>query len=84
MSRHPLTTTLALLLAAAQACKPWDFEFRVAEIIERLIDIGTWPDEKKADLYALLVESVEADDKLSTIETKVARALTKNEENFRG
>lgn len=80
---HPLTTTLTLLLAAAQA-KPHEFEYRVSEVIEQLVDIAGWSDERKADLYALLVESVNSDDKLHVIDKKVEQALAKNEEHFRG
>lgn len=78
-----LTTTLSLLLVAAQA-KPDDFEYRVAEIIQNLMDISGWTDERKADLYALIAESVQADDGMLTIEKKVHTALQKNEAHFYG
>lgn len=79
--RHALTTTLSLLLVAAQA-KVDQFEYRVYEIIERLIDIAEWTDERRADLYSLLVESVQSDDKMLVIERKVAEALDSNERRF--
>lgn len=79
--RHPLTTTLTCLLVAAQA-KPEDFEYRVYQILERLIDIADWKDEKRADLYALLAESVLADDSMLVIEQKVIEALDKNARRF--
>ncbi len=79
-----LTTTLSLLLVAAQVCKPEDYEYRTAEIIENLMDISGWPDQRKADLYALLVESIEVDDGMLTIEKKVHAALQKNEAHFYG
>jgi len=81
--RHHLTTTLTLLLVAAQA-KSHEFDYRIHEIINRLVDIVGWTDERRADLYALLAESVEADDPMHVIDRKVADALTKNEEHFRG
>lgn len=81
---HRLTTTLSLLLCAAQACKPERFEYRTAEVIEHLVDLHGWSDERKADLYALLVESIEVDDKMLVIERKVNDALIKNEARFRG
>lgn len=80
---HNLTTTLTLLLVAAQR-KAGDFEYRVHEVIKNLLDLAGWADDRKADLYALLVESVEPDDKMITIERKVHAALHKNEKNFYG
>lgn len=78
-----LTTTLSLLMVAAQA-KPDDFEYRIAEIIQNLFDIQGWTDERKADLYALLADSVKADDTMLAIEKKVQTALHKNEAHFYG
>lgn len=75
---HRLTTTITLLLVAAQKTVK-DFEYRVYEIIQRLLDLSGWSDEKRADLYARLVESVGTDDKMLTIEKKVDTALWKNE-----
>lgn len=78
-----LTTTLSLLMVAAQA-KPDDFEYRIAEIIQNLFDIQGWTGERKADLYALLADSVKADDTMLAIEKKVQTALHKNEAHFYG
>lgn len=79
-----LTTTLSLLLLAAQRCKPEDYEYRIAEIIQNLMDIRAWTDERRADLYALLTESITVDDGMLAIEKKVNAALQKNEAHFYG
>lgn len=78
-----LTTTLSLLIVAAQA-KPSDFEWRIAEIMENLMDISGWTDDRKADLYALIAESVLATDTMLVIEKKVHAAIQKNEAHFYG
>lgn len=79
--RHPLTTTLTLLLVAQQRHAD-RFEDSVADVIEHLVDLSGWPDEKKADLYALLVESVTDDMKLAQVEKAVAAALDTNHKRF--
>jgi hypothetical protein len=78
-----LTTTLTLLLVAAQS-KAHEFEYRVHEIINELVDIKGWSDERKADLYAMLAETVQADDRMIDIEKKVHAALQKNEARYYG
>jgi alpha-L-fucosidase len=78
MMRNSLITTITLLLVAAQRGTSEDYGYRVAEVIERLMDIGDWTDERKADLYALLAESVFVDDTMYAIETKVTQALQLN------
>lgn len=78
-----LTTTLSLLLMAAQA-KAHEFEYRVHEVIKNLMDLMDWSDERRADLYALLVESVTPEDGMLAVEQKVSRALVKNTERFYG
>lgn len=77
--RHPLTTTLALLLAANQR-NTADFDYAIHDIIAHLTDLAAWSDEKKADLYARLAESVTKDDRLVDIERKVSFALWQNEQ----
>lgn len=79
--RHPLTTTLALLLCAAQK-EPCKFEYEAHTVLTNLVDMADWPDEKKADLYALIVESVKADDKLTQIDRKVAYCLHLNGQRY--
>lgn len=82
---HPLTTTLTLLLVAEQM-RPGrgegDFEYDVHDVIERLVDLADWSDYRKADLYALLVESIEETDSMIVMQKKVAAALRLNHGRF--
>jgi len=78
--RHPLCTTLALLLAANQH-NASEFDYAIHEIIAHLTDLADWSDEKKADLYARLAESVTKDDRLVDIERKVSFALWQNDQH---
>lgn len=78
-----LTTTLATLLQGCQA-KPSSFEYRIYQVIDQLIDLQGWNDERRGDLYALLAESILEDDSLGTLIIKVDAALTKNAERFYG
>lgn len=76
--RHPMTTTLALLIAANQR-KGTDLEFEIHEVIAKLTDLAEWSDEKKADLYARLAESINKEDRIIDIERKVSFALWQND-----
>lgn len=78
--RHPLCTTLSLLLAASQHPAE-SFDYKIHDIIQHLTDTAGWSDEKKADLYARLAESVKADDRLTTIERKASFALWQNDQH---
>lgn len=80
-SGSPLRTTLTLLLVAAQR-RAEEFEFAVYEVIGRLVDLANWSDERRADLYATVAESVKADDRLTVIERKVGHALHLNDQRF--
>lgn len=73
-----LRTTLSLLLVAAQSKGKDAWEYEVHEVIGHLIDLEDWSDEKKADLYALLIERVKANDTMLTIENHVEDCLRKN------
>ena len=77
--RHPMSTTLALLIAANQR-KGTDLGFEIHEVIARLVDLADWTDEKKADLYARLAESINREDRFVDIERKVSFALWANEQ----
>lgn len=77
--RHPLCTTLTLLIAANQR-KGTDLEFEIHEVIAKLTDLAEWSDEKKADLYARLAEAVKRDDRIVEIERKVSFALWQNDQ----
>lgn len=86
MSYPALTTTLSLLLVAAQSKvgQAGEFEYRVYQVIERLIDLAGWPEERRSDLYSLLVERINEDDPMRVIESKVAWALQMNAGRFHG
>lgn len=77
--RHPLTTTITLLIAANQRSTN-DLEYEIHEVIARLTDIADWSDEKKADLYARLAESISREDRIIDIERKVSFALWQNDQ----
>ena len=77
--RHPLCTTLTLLIAANQR-KGTDLEFEIHEVIAKLTNLAEWSDEKKADLYARLAEDVKRDDRIVEIERKVSFALWANDQ----
>lgn len=83
-SGEQLTTTLTLLLLAAQRVGKDKFEYEVHEVLSHLIDLADWSDEQKADLYALLVERITADMRMTEIEGHVRDCLRKNDRRFRG
>jgi hypothetical protein len=76
---HRLTHTLATTLAGAKDVEEYD---GVAAAIEALTeDFG---DERKADLYALIHESVNRDMSFVELSGAVDAALQKNERRFLG
>lgn len=79
-----LTTTLAVLIQGCQAKDPHRFEYRIYEVIDKLMDIQGWGDERRSDLYALITESVTAEDTMVELERKVDAALTNNAQRFYG
>lgn len=83
-SSEQLTTTLTLLLLAAQRVGKDRYEYEVHEVLSHLIDLADWPDVQKADLYALLVERIEANMTMLEIEGHVRDCLRKNDRRFRG
>lgn len=80
--RHPLTTTLTLLLVAAQKGTSEDYGYRVAEVIENLMEIGDWSNERKADLYALLADKIKPEDSMYQIERAVTESLASNSKRW--
>lgn len=76
-ARHPLATTLALLIYARRAEGP---ESSTHDVLCHLADIADWSDERKADLYALIAESVTAADPFFMVDAKVNDALWTNED----
>ena len=77
--RHPLCTTLTLLIAANQR-KATELEYEIHAVIAGLVDIAGWTDEKKADLYARLAESINKEDRIIDLERKVSFALWQNDQ----
>ena len=73
MNRHPLTTTLTLLLVANH--RKQHFGDALFDILASIMQ--EYSDEFKADLYSRLAENVLATDNLYTIERKVAYHLAK-------
>ena len=71
MNRHPLTTTLTLLLVANQ--RKQHFEDAIFDILASIMQ--EYSEEFKADLYARLAENILATDNMYTIERKVAHHL---------
>lgn len=76
--RHPLCTTLTLLIAANQR-KATGLEYEIHAVIAGLVDIAGWTGEKKADLYARLAESINKEDRIIDLERKVSFALWQND-----
>lgn len=74
MNRHPLATTLAIILANRD-----DFDELLQASIEMLFDEYT--DERKADLYAMLAERVTPQATFDALVDTVSRTLWDNE-NF--
>ena len=77
--RHPLATTITLLIAANQRSTN-DLEYEIHEVIARLTNLADWSDEKKADLYARLAEAINREDRIIDIERKVSFALWANDQ----
>lgn len=78
-----LTTTLTVLLSACKVV-PAKFEYRIYEVMSHMFELSGFSNERKADLYAILVESVTPKDTFEQMEVKVEDALAKNTERFYG
>lgn len=74
MLRHPDSTTVACLIAA-ERCGTLD------ECAHDVIAayFSDWTDERKADLYARLAESLLAEDTIAVMTDKCSRALWDNQ-----
>lgn len=79
-----LTTALTILLAACKQKPNANFEYKVYEVMSHMFELSGFSDERKADLYAILVESMTPEDTFEQMEVKVEAALTKNTERFYG
>lgn len=78
-ARHPECTTLACLIAAERA--PFGqgdtLEENAANVLARYF--YDWSDDRKADLYARLAESLLPGDTIATMEVKCSEALWVNQ-----
>lgn len=75
-ARHPECTTLALLIKA-EALQPGGLEYPAYLVIARYFT--DWSDERKADLYARLAESLLPGDTIAKMEVKCSAALWANQ-----
>lgn len=80
MTRHPLTTTITLLIMAEPQSKR--LEDNVYQVLSHLIDLAEWSDERRADLYARLAERLKPDMTMLIMERVVEYCLIRNEEWF--
>lgn len=80
LALHPQATQLALSLFSRQSYPDY------SDLIQQNIEgqFAHYPDEQKADLYALLEESVTNDMKLADICVACDKALWKNTHRFGG
>lgn len=82
-TRHPYGLTLTLLIIAEKQQRKYadgTFEDAVYEVIDHAADLAGWSDERRADLYARIAESVTAADTLIVMENKINACLWKNEQ----
>lgn len=75
--RHPESTTLALLIAAEREDT---LPEKAYVVLERYY--ADMPDERKADLYARLAESIVATDTIAQMEVKCSVALWANQNAY--
>jgi hypothetical protein len=73
-----------LVIAAQRRFSSLTFENQVYQIIDRDLRFAGWSDERRADLYSLLVESITSEDRIGDVELKVAEAWKKNSGRFHG
>ena len=82
LARHPLALTLALLITA-QRHQYNEWEEKIHTVIERLVDLAGWSDERRADLYARIADKVTAADRCIDMEHKINDCLWANEGLYR-
>ena len=80
MTRHPLTTTITLLIMAEPQTNK--LEENVYKVLSHLIDLAKWSDERRADLYARLAERLKPGMTMLVMERVVEYCLIYNEEWF--
>jgi hypothetical protein len=74
-ARHPECTILAALIAAES--NPHGLFDSAADVLARYF--ADWSDDRKADLYARLAESLLPSDTMATMEVKCSAALWDNQ-----
>lgn len=82
-TRHPYALTLTLLITAERQQRKYadgTFEDAVYEVLEHAADLAGWSEERRADLYARIAESVTPADTIILMEQKINTCLWKNEE----
>lgn len=79
-NKHPQATTVTLLLVAERQRETPGLEEAAYVVLDRYF--ADWPDEKKADLYALMAERVKGDMPLGKMEAAVSRCLWDNENGW--
>jgi len=83
MIYHPMALTVTLLIVAEQKHHTC-FEFAIYEVLNQYMAIKGWPDEKKADLYAMMAERIPANMALAPMQAVVDECLRRTEEKFNG
>ena len=82
MSRfHPHATTLTLLLMAQENYSA-DLPHAVHTVIDHAMALAAYPDERKADLFARIAESVGPGMKMLDMQKAIQAALVENERVF--
>lgn len=81
-TRHPHALTLALLIASFQ--RFGDLEEKTHDVIAHATDLADYSDERKADLYARIVEKVTAAMRVIDLEQAINSCLWANERRFYG
>lgn len=84
MPEHPQALTLSLLIKAEQlhTAGVEGFEESVYNVIARFLESRGFHEEKKADLYSLLVESLTPDMSHSQMRKVCSRCLTENDKEW--
>ena len=77
-TRHLHALTIALLIAAQQKFHA-ELEHAVSDVLEKATEIAGYSDERKADLYALIAESLDGSETMIMLEQKINTCLWKNE-----
>lgn len=81
MKLHPIATTLSLLIYA-EHLRQEELEYAVHEVLTRAVDLMDWSDERKADLYARLAESLNKGMPYAEMEKACSTILWDNQAEF--